>query len=288
MLWPGVEDLRISRVPKKGDDLGARLAHALARDAWRDAALALKTTDDAGVFACLLAGQDVVVKTMRLASVKDRFRASVGATRLGRQWAGAELLETIGVRTARPLALLRGFDDSGAIVETLVLERVVGKSLLEHLRDKDLTADEVRSLTESMAVDLEAMWVRAFNRDHKPSNLVVERTDDGIRAVVVDTVGVRRLRGLASGSNAKRARMLASLWIEAVGVGHPPTILEAYRLVCRACDAPTPKGKRKPGWARQRSFGFARTMWALASDIVRDHGDPTPKDSPFPDAPAGA
>lgn len=288
MLWPGVEDLRIVRVPKKGDDLGARLAHALARDNWCDDALPLKSTHDAGVFASLLAGEDVVIKTMRLASAKDRFRASIGATRLGRQWSGAELLEKTGVRAARPLALLRGFDDAGVIVETLIIERVVGKTLLEHLRDRDLFYDEVQTLTESMAVDLEAMWVRAFNRDHKPSNLVVERTDEGVRAVVVDTVGVRKLRGLASGSNAKLARMLASLWIEAVGVGYPPTVREAYRLVCRVCDAPTPKGKKKPGWSRQRSFGFARTMWALASDIVRDHGDPTPKDSPFPDAHAGA
>ncbi|MEM1423088.1 MAG: hypothetical protein AAGH64_03695 [Planctomycetota bacterium] len=288
MLWPGVEDLRIVRVPKRGDERGARLVHALARGHWRDGATPLKSSGDAGVFGCVLAGEEVVVKTMRIATARDRLRASMGATRLGRQWRGASILEKAGVRAAMPLVLLRGYDDADSIVETLVIERVAGKSLLEHLRDRDLLYEETRALTESMAVDLEAMWVRAFNRDHKPSNLVVERTEDGVRAVVVDTVGVRRLRGVASGSNAKLARMLASLWIEALGVGHPPTVREAYRLVCRVCDAPTPKGKKKPGWSRARSFGFARTMWALASDIVREHPDPTPKDSPFPDAHAGA
>ena len=283
MLEPGVEDLRIVRVPKKGDELGARLAHALARSGWRAGATVLKDAESGSVFDADLAGTGVVIKTMRMTTAKERFRAGLGLTRLGRQWSGAELLEKIGVRTARPLALCRGFNDEGDIVETLILERIEGKSLLEHLRDRDLSDSEVRALTESMAVDLESMWVRAFNRDHKPSNLIVERTAEGVRAAVVDTVGVRRLRGLSSGSNAKLARMLASLYIEAVGVGHPPTTRAAYRLVCRVCDAPTPKGKRKPGWSRERSFGFARTMWALVTDIVRGHEDPTPKDSPFPD-----
>ncbi|GAB4549934.1 MAG: hypothetical protein Tsb0013_11460 [Phycisphaerales bacterium] len=288
VLRPGVHDLRIVRVPKGGDDAGARLAHALTRGLWIDDATVLKDTPGATVFDATLAGTPVVIKTMRLDGLADRVRADAGLSRLMRQWRGAQLLEKSGVRTAAPLVMCRGFGEDGAIVETLVIERIEGRSLLEHLRDRDLTDDEVRALTESMAVDLEAMWVRAFNRDHKPSNLIVERTDTGVRAAVVDTVGVRRLRGLGAGSNAKLARMLASLWIEAVGVGCPPSVREAYRLVCRVCDAPTPKGGRKPGWSRRRSYGFARTMWALASDIVHAHGDPTPRDSPFPDRHGGA
>ncbi len=287
MLWPGTESLRIVRAPKGGDALGDGLAHALGSGQWRADALILKDSDDGTVIEAELAGTPVVLKTMALRTLGDRFKSGLGLSRHMRQWNGARTLEKAGVRAAMPLVMCRGFGERGEIIETLVLPRIEGKSLLEHLRDRDLTDAEVRSLTESLATDLEAMWLRAFNRDHKPSNLMIERTEEGLRAVVVDTVGVRRLRGLASGSNHKLSRMLASLWLEPTGARCPPTTREAYRLVCRVCDAPAPKGKKKPGWTVRRSFGFARTMWALASDIVREHGDPTPRDSPFPDRSRG-
>lgn len=287
MLYPGLEGARLIRVPKGDDALAHRIAAALARPTWREGAGVLKANDDGAVFDAVLSGTPVVVKTQRVRTLGDRLKGSLGVSRLMRQWNGAVTLDRVGVRAAMPLALLRGFGDDGGIVETLVLERVEGRSLLEHLRDEDLTHEEWRALIESMAVDLEAMWLRAFNRDHKPSNLIVVREGDAVRAVVVDTVGVRRLRGFGTGSNPRLARMLASLWIEAWGVGCPPSVGCAYRLVCRVCDAPTPKGKTKPGWTRAKGFGAARTMWGMAWAIVRDHGDPTPKDSPFPERHGG-
>jgi hypothetical protein len=287
MLWPGVENLRLTRVPRGGEERAVTLVRGLARAGWREGAGVLKGGDDGAVFDALVAGEGVVIKTRRVRTARDRLSSALGTSRLGRQWNGATALDAIGVRAAMPILLCRGVDEQGAIIETLVMERIEGKTLLEHLRDRDLEDAEVRALTESMARDLEAMWLRAFNRDHKPSNLVVAREGGDVRAVVVDTVGVRRNRGTAVGSNTRLARMLASLWIEPTGARCPARVREAYRLVCRVCDAPTPKGKKKAGWERRKAYGFARRLWSQARSIVEAHGDPTPRDSPFPIGRAG-
>lgn len=281
MLWPGVDSLRVLRTPARGDDRATRLADALARGSWRDDAVTLKDNQDGSVIAATLAGTPVVLKTAIVRTVTDRLKSGLGLSRHERQWSGAITLEKIGVRAAQPLALCRGFDDEHRNVETLVIEHLEGRSLIEHLRDDDLSDDDWRALTQSLAHDFEAMWLRAFNRDPKPSNIVVVREEGDIRAAFVDTVGVRRLRGFGVGSNAKLARMLASLWIEPSGARCTPSVRRAYRLVCAVCDAPQPKGNTKPGWTKAGAYRAARRLWNMSAQTVREHGDPTPTDTPF-------
>ncbi len=283
MLWPPSQRVTALRTASGRADEAVAIQRALLSGDWRADAEVLKDAPGGCVFGAQIGGAGYVFKTQPVRTLRDRLRSSLGRSRLARQWRGAEALTKIGVRTARPLLLARGLDDAGQITEVLVIERLAGRSLLEHLRDDDLTTDELRALTESMAIDLEAMWLRAFNRDHKPSNLIVVPDDElGLRCAVVDTVGVRTLRGVRAGSDQKLARMLASLYIEPLGVGCAPGVRRWYRLVCRVCDAPAPKGKRKPGWSPRAAFGFARTLAARAGRIVTEHGDPTPKDNPFP------
>ena len=283
MLWPPSERVTAVRTAAGSAEEAFVVQRALQQGTWRSGAAVLKESAGGCVFEAQIAGKSYVLKTHPVRTLQDRVRSSLGRSKLARQWRGAEILTTIGVRTAAPVLLARGLDESGELLEVLVIECLQGKSLLEHLRDDDLDANEQRLLTESMAVDLEAMWLRAFNRDHKPSNLIVVPDDDrGLRCAVVDTVGVRALRGVRAGSDHKLARMLASLYIEPLGTGCAPEVLCWYRLVCRLCDAPQPKGKRKPGWSTRAAFGFARTLAGRAGRIVNEHGDPTPKDNPFP------
>ena len=278
MTRPPTESIRLLRVASAGE--GA-LARALAEPGWERDAQVLKENEEGSVVAATLAGRAVVIKTMPLRTPADRIRSVANRSRLARQWRGALVLRKAGVRTAEPLALLQGVGGRGERVESLILERLEGRTLLEHLRDRDLTFDEAAQLVESMAGDLERMFFTAFNRDHKPSNLVVVRERGALRAVVIDTVGVRRLRGLSGASNTRLARMLANLVIEPMGVGCAPSVYWRHRLICRVCDYPRPKAQAKPGWSKPRARMFARRLMAMADELVRGHGDPTPKDNPF-------
>jgi len=271
---------------------GAAGASALARQvcsrAWIETAATLKQDERSAVYRgeAIVAGvhRVVIVKTMRLNRIRDLFSRWFRRTRLMRQWRGAALLDAAGIPAARPFALFRGRDaGSRNVIETLVMEFVEGKMLLQYAAEQTPGCPEQRALARAVGSHAAGL-LRAglFNRDHKPSNIIAQRVPDGPdwRLVLIDTVGIRRagaFSGAGDRGDALLATMLAKLWIECLGVGASVDRSLRWRVVLAACES-----RIGPGQAPM----LARRLWREIHAVVRAHGDPRPKDDPLAPTPA--
>ncbi len=254
-----VDVVRVAR----GVDAAA-LALAVRSPTWLDGATLLKQDGSSWVRRTTLAGRDVVVKARRRRTA-DRVKALVGQTRSQRQWTGSERLARHGIGGAEPIALLRAAaaDEDW---ELLVYGFVPGPTLLEVVAGPTWLALGIRGqhAVAAAAGDSVASLHRAglFNRDHKPSNLVIQGSSSP-RVAILDAVAIHRGR-----SDSHVARMLASLVLEPTGVGLAPrlrgTVLFRGALAAAGGD-------------RTR----ARILYRAAAAIARDHGDPTPEVNPL-------
>lgn len=259
-----------------------------------DASMVLKAEGNSFVARAELEGVALVVKSRELATIRERAKNLLRASRGFRQWRGARRLQRAGIPVARPIALLTQHGvaqtESAADArahslawprEWLLLEEAPGKTLLHHLADRDLSVRDEHALARAVGVQVGAMLrANVCNRDHKPSNLIVT-LDEGVPIVtLIDTVGIRR-----RGNPGEMARMLATLLIEPIGVGVPPRSAVAYRVLRDACAAwlehtlARPLGAAKGDKKALRSM--VRSMARRVDQYIRTHGDPTPKVNPL-------
>lgn len=246
--------------------------------AWRDAlrgwtparGRALKVDGMTGVWSCELLGRACVVKGWMSGGVGDRLKMLLGCSRGWRHWRGASWLMSHGVRTAAPYCMLRGKDSAGGVVEWLIMERVEGPTVLEVLRDirdgaTDLTVKDQHKVAASLGVLASEMVAQGrFNRDNKPSNLILAGWKEGDPVIaVIDCVAIRACRRFDF--KAMR-RMLASLVIEPLGAG----VLPRRSLLMR-------------GLVEIQG----QSWWGVIERAVAMHGDPRPRVDPFGSRDAG-
>ncbi len=271
---------------------GARLVNPVIAEIWsgagpergwaealrgfdRGGAECLKSEGPASVHRATLCGRRVIVKCWEWRSVSDRLKLLFGASRARRQWRGAERLERAGVPAARPLVLARDHRP-GLHAECLVLEEVEGRTLIDVMDRPGMGVAEQHRLAEAVGAQVgEIVGAGVYNRDHKPSNLIVSAGGDGPRLTVLDTVAIRRC---PPGSVRRAAQMLASLHIEPTG------------LECAARGAPRARAVRatagvilaKAGAAPSRGARrlIERLLWSTAGAMVAAHGDPRPAVDP--------
>lgn len=261
-----------------GEPPAAVWREALEDPHWAQRAVTLKEEGDDWVRRGTLriGGQtrEVVVKRRRARGPVEALKALAGHGRLLRQWRGASWLASRGIPTARPLALVQRIGPLGA-EEILATEALSGRSLLEHLAQHDLPPKRRRILAAAagrLAARI-ALGGR-FNRDHKPSNLIVTRlTDADAEIAVIDTVAIRLgytdLWGLE--------RMLASMVIEPIGCGCAPHPRE-LRVAVRAAAAEVVRERKRPS---SLVPVLAWYLWRAAATIIEAHGDPTPRVNPL-------
>lgn len=282
---PGaIQDIRWSRRAASVDDARARdIAQRLG--ALPAGAVVLKRDRSDWVARMDSSAGPLTVKVRRL-SLAGRVRSTLGTSRFDRHWRGAEMLARAGVAT--PPALLLGVGrESGRAVQVLVLPFVAGRTLLEALAERPAPS-EARALAERLAEQFHALAGGAggalFNRDHKPSNLLVAGSPDAPTLVLLDCVGLRR----AGPRDRWRGvdRMLASLIIEPTGVGVMVRRTDRLRVV-RAhlervwrgdADASPDEleGVHKRDWMRAST----RMLWHAVDARVCAHGDPRPRVRP--------
>lgn len=233
------------------------------------------------VWRANLLAHDVAVKRWTLDSASTRLKAAARRSRADRQWHGARWLADHGLRTAAPVAVLADHAS-----RWLITEWIDGPTVLERLAapagppDLDALADALGSQIAQLVNQ------GRFNRDHKPSNLILARGRAGPRSgpadriarsvppiAIVDTVAIRRV-GPAPGARFRAAaRMLASLVIEPTGVGHPPPA-EWLARAAAACA----RGFRHPAPPHDQA---AKRLAQMARRRIDRHGDPTPRTDPL-------
>lgn len=216
-----------------------------------------------GVWWVYLAQRHVALKRVSLDSPGARLKNFLHVSRSFRQWRGAQLLLNARIDTPRPFVLATQRTPKGAF-EWIGTKHIQGPTLLALFADGVFTS----VLATILGRHLARVTSRAhlFNRDHKPSNLIVHLGDspERCRIAVLDTVGIRRISAAQHLSYA--ARMLASLIIEPTGCGCPPP--KSFVLdIARHC----------VGTDSADAFQLANA----ALDARERHGDPTPRINPL-------
>jgi hypothetical protein len=202
---PPTHDLSASRVDRSID--ANEMIRAIANADWSDGGTLLKDRPDGSVLRRPLLGRDLVFKTEPIDTLSRVLQSRAGRSRAHRAWNGARWLIEHELPTATPLALIVG--RSGPTrVECLVLESIDGHTLLEQLAN-ETGSPRTHELADVVGRDIAKLFLAGrFNRDHKPSNLIVDPIEP--RVTIIDTVAIRPI---ASGLEPLE-RMLASLVIE--------------------------------------------------------------------------
>jgi hypothetical protein len=261
---------------------------ALGRGEWVAASRTLKEDPEGGswVRRAEILGRDVVVKCRALNTLSRRVKHAMGMGHAHKQWRGAELLRKARLATARNWAIARARID-GRACEMLIAEFLEGPTLLECMRDASvgrLSIKDQHAVARAVGLQMSGMgW--NFNRDHKPSNLIVMVMGSGSPEIaVIDCVGVRFKQV------PKTERMLASLVIEPMGCG----VMPRRALMMRALRAQheelekwyDPNDELDEGpepvlTCRERIRMLVRMEWFGARAIVESHGDPRPRVDPL-------
>ena len=189
-------------------------------------------------------------KRYRATGLKSRLTHRFGRTPAWREWKGAQVLHLAGRRTSVPLLLLHDLRYERAS-QVLILPYVEGRTLDRFIAkaspEKDWT-DEHRRLRRQLAraIGQQVGLITAdgfVNRDHKPTNLVIDQAclEDGAEPVIIDVAGLRK-----RGSDKQVFRMLAVLMRSAQRVG-VVTPVEALRVLksALAADPTLARGRRR-------------------------------------------
>jgi hypothetical protein len=215
-----------------------------------------------------------------LRTLEARIKSTAHASRAWRHWEGTQRLAKVNVGTAACYAIARSRDAStGTQIEWLVTERVPGKTLLQHMADRDLTVRQEHALADAVGHTVGTLAAKGlFNRDGKPSNWIVRQplTSTHAKVVIIDTVAVRRtLPGLPSMRGW--IWMLSALLIEPTGCGCPPRLSLRARALKSFVDTCPVMHNANPA-ARK---AMRRKLWRSVSKAIETHGDPTPKVNPL-------
>ncbi len=275
--WRCAIEIRVSNVVRvaAGED-GAGWRRALETGEWVDGAVVMKSEGGSWVRRATMMGREVVVKCRELGTVWKRVKFGVGMGHGAKQWRGAERLMKAGIATGRPLVMARAVVD-GRVCEVMVLEFVEGKTLLEILdevkRGVGPGVREQHAIARAVAETVVKSAKGGFyNRDHKPSNLIVRRDADGRWDIaVIDCVG---LKWRAPVDDSGNEWMFAALMIEAIGCGCGPRRALWARVVMSL-------GWTNGGRERVRLRDLREEVVEQVELEIKVHGDPRPRVDPL-------
>lgn len=248
------------------------------------------------VVASGMFGRGVVVKRW-LPSAWTRFRSGISGSKSERHWRGAAWLTRHGIDTARCLAMAH---DASIIArcDYLIMEELTGPTVLDVLtraRQRDagepghaggtnaaasgagrraVGVREELAIAREVGRQIAGMIAHGrFNRDHKPSNLIVVWRGGRAGVAVIDCVAILPLwRGGGAGGSLER--MLASLCIEPLGIGVVPRRSLVMATLCAALGIERGDGRGDRGAMRlsPSSKLALRGVWRTVAARVRAQG----------------
>lgn len=274
-----IEQVQIRRAMR--DQSAERWAAALGDPRWIESSRLLKhEAGSSWVRRATIAGREVVVKCRVLGTPGRRVKSLLRQGHGDRHWRAAARLAMKRIATATPVVLAGAVID-GQPCELLVLEYLDGPSLLEvlsavaagHGPGPKSQHAVARAAGASVVALLDG---RLWNRDHKPSNLIVLGLESGEpRIAVIDCVGIRAYGRLGI-DEMEGEHMAASLMIEPTGCGCPPR----RSLWMRALHATLDGHLRSPR-ARADRHAELRAVIETVRGLIESHGDPRPRHDPL-------
>lgn len=271
-----IQGFKIRRV-MRGEDASAWV-RSLEAGAWLGSAQVLKDQPGSGwVRRGTINGVDVVVKCRVLSSMSRRLKAMVGHGQGDRQWRACARLAMKRIPCSKPVMLGHGEVD-GVTCELIVLRWAPGRTVLELLAaiasggaDAPGAAEQHRIASAVGATVPALLRAGMWNRDHKPSNLVVDRDEQGkARVTLIDVVGIGRY-GWMGIDESEAEQMCASLVIEPTGCGCPPRRALWMRGLLGMMEE---KDRRAP---RAERHADLRAMIGEVGGLVEAHGDARPR-----------
>ncbi len=168
------------------------------------------------------------------------------------------------------------------------MEHVPGKTVLQHLADRDLTPWQEHRLAEALGRLVSEYGFHATrNRDTKASNLIVrepppDRPGSNSTAPIVDWLVVIDPDLEPAGRSEKHP--LLSALAECVGTGCLPRRSVLMRVIWAIQEQISVGDGNRVGAAEVRAKRHAQ--WRQLEEQLVRHGDPTPRTNPL--EPAGA
>ncbi len=251
----------------------------------------LKLDGLVGVYRTNMLGRDVVLKRWDIVRPWARLRSVVRTTRAFRHWRTAKwILDEFhreNLFTARCFALIVE-SGRGMRREWLVMEALPGKTVLQHLADRDLSVKQEHYVAWMRGWQAVLLFHRKlYNNDPKPSNMIVTDVDADPPAIAaIDCVGIKSRLWIDS---ATRTRMLARMVIEAIGVGLTPRrallmrCLLTYIVLADVVDASSVRsfGRVRPFKKRPELREARKQAWRDIAEFIALHCDPTPRINPL-------
>lgn len=232
----------------------------------------LKDDGDTCVYLAEIEGEKYIFKRWRLGSLGARMKAAVRMSRAWRHKSGAARLMKAGVRSAACYAIVREHA-AGEQYQWLIMEYLAGKTVLQHLHDRDLSVKQEHAVARALGAALAKISMASlWNRDAKPSNWIVVEPDSG-EIAAIDTVGVRGT-SLRLAGNRSRFQMLASLVIEPTGTGVRPRRALMMRALTASFMAPGSITLANP-------YPIVKWAWWRTERAVARHGNPVPRVDPL-------
>ncbi|MGP1345797.1 MAG: hypothetical protein ACTS3F_03905 [Phycisphaerales bacterium] len=216
----------------------------------------------------------IIIKIFAHRALRD----ALAPPRALREWRALWKLHNARIDAALPYILLRTTSRAGSTIDLLVMQRIEGQDLLNAWASGRLDAPAANTALDRIGHQTAALAAAStplFNRDHKPSNIIL--TPD-LTPVLIDAAGIRNARF------RNPIAMLAKLWIETLGVHtlHPdiplPSRTQRWRVIRAYCrhaltgwELATPPSRRRQ----------CKAAWRAAQRIIERHPDPIPTDDPL-------
>ncbi len=225
----------------------------------------LKDGGSRTVWKSALSDNSPVIIKCRAKSSLSFLRMSISRSPLQNELRGLRALASLNILASKPIAYIRAADS-----EAIVLSYISGPTLLELISWHPLTITQEKALCRALATQIRAV-LRAshFNRDNKPSNLIVTGDFTNPSIAIIDAAGIQS----SFGHTFALRLMLASLYIEPYGCKN--TIRNA--LCMRMLHAVV----LELGASSQDARRDARNLWRIVQNQIEYHGDPVPRHLPM-------